>query len=143
MELNPDVWGKWYWGFLHTISINYPNYPNAVTKKMYYELINNFPLFIPCQNISNDFSKLIVSYPVSPYLDNRDSFIRWIHFIHNKINEKMEKPVIPLNEFYINYYEQYKPKSIKFEEFNKIKQKIAYLMIIIFIIFSIYYCYDK
>jgi len=143
MELNPDVWGKWYWGFLHTISITYPNYPNAITKKKYYELINNFPLFIPCQKISTDFSKLISNYPVSPYLDNRDSFIKWVHFIHNKINEKLEKPIIPLNQFYINYYDKYKPTSVKFAEFNKIKQKIVYIVIIIAILFSIYYFYDK
>jgi len=143
MELNPDIWGKWYWGFLHTISLTYPNYPNATTKKKYYELITNFPLFIPCQQISNDFSKLISSYPVSPYLDDRDSFIRWTHFIHNKINEKMEKPLITLNDFYINYYEQYKPTGIKIEEFNKIKQKMVYIFIIMVISFSIYYFYDK
>jgi hypothetical protein len=143
MELNPNVWGKWYWGFLHTIALTYPNFPNANTKKKYYELVNNFPLFIPCKNISNDFSKLINCYPVSPYLDNRDSFIRWTHFIHNKVNEKLEKPLVSLNDFYLTYYEQYKPPSIKFEDFNKLKKKIIYIFLICIILFNIYYFYDK
>ena len=47
MALNPEIWGKWYWGFLHTIAISYPAYPNAVTKKKYYELIQNFHIFLP------------------------------------------------------------------------------------------------
>ena len=143
MELNPGVWGKWYWGFLHTISITYPNHPNAITKKKYYELINNFPLFIPCEKISNEFSKLISNYPVAPYLDNRDSFIRWMHFIHNKVNEKLEKPKITLNDFYLQYYEQYKPKDIKFKEHYKWRKNIMYTFIILFAIGLIVYLYNK
>ena len=40
--------------------------------------------------ISKELEKLIDNYPITPYLDNRDSFVRWTHFIHNKINEKLE-----------------------------------------------------
>ena len=105
--LNPEIWGKWYWGFLHTIAISYPSYPNAVTKKKYYELIQNFHIFLPIEHISTHFSKLIETYPVAPYLDTRETFIKWVHFIHNKINEKMEKPTISLHDFYIQYYQNY------------------------------------
>ena len=88
MALDPKVFGPHYWFFLHTISMNYPKYPNAVTKKKYYDFIQNLPLFIPVEKHAADFSKLLDEYPVSPYLDSRDSFVRWMHFIHNKINEK-------------------------------------------------------
>ena len=87
MALNPEIWGPWYWGFLHTIAIAYPNFPNAETKKKYYELIQSLPLFIPVESISTSFGKLLQLYPVSPYLDNKQSFIKWVHFIHNKIFE--------------------------------------------------------
>ena len=141
--LDPKVWGPHYWFFLHTLAMTYPHHPNAVTKKKYYEFIQNLPLFLPVEEISSSFSKLIEIYPITPYLDNRDSFVRWMYFIHNKINEKLEKPIIPLNEFYINYYDKYKPTGIKLYEFNKIKQKVVYIFIIIGIVFSIYYFYDK
>jgi hypothetical protein len=81
--------------------MTYPHHPNAVTKKKYYEFIQNLPLFLPVEEISGEFSKLIDKYPITPYLDNRDSFVRWMHFIHNKINEKLEKPQISLNEFFV------------------------------------------
>jgi hypothetical protein len=51
-------------------------------------------------------------------LDNRDSFIKWVHFIHNKINEKLEKPIIPLNQFYINYYDKESKLYINRKYFN-------------------------
>jgi hypothetical protein len=141
--LDPEIWGPHYWFFLHTISMTYPKYPNAVTKKKYYEFIQNLPLFIPVENISTEFYKLIEEYPITPYLDNKESLIRWTHFIHNKINAKLEKPSISLGKFYENYYDAYKPKNMKMMEYYKLRQKIIYITVICFIIGAIYYLYDK
>jgi hypothetical protein len=123
--------------------MTYPNRPNAVTKKKYYEFIQNLPLFIPVETMSSDFSKLLDLYPVTPYLDDRESFIRWIWFIHNKINQKLEKPQVSLNEFYINYYEHYKPKNDKMVEYYKLREKAVYCGIIASLVGTIYYLYDK
>ena len=143
MALDPKVFGPHYWFFLHTISMNYPKYPNAVTKKKYYDFIQNLPLFIPVEKHAADFSKLLDEYPVSPYLDSRDSFVRWMHFIHNKINEKLEKRKISLSEFYVQYYEAYKPKEMKFSEYYHLREKAIYLGFIFLVGSTIYYLYDK
>jgi hypothetical protein len=141
--LDPKVWGPHYWFFLHTVAMTYPHHPNTVTKKKYYEFIQNLPLFLPVQEISSEFSKLIDKYPITPYLDNRDSFIRWTHFIHNKINQKLEKPQISLNEFYVKYYDEYKSENVKAGEYSKLKEKLVYSLIIVTIVGSIFYLYDK
>ena len=141
--LDPKVWGPHYWFFLHTLAMTYPNHPNAVTKKKYYEFIQNLPLFLPVEQISGEFSKLIDKYPITPYLDNRDSFVRWMHFIHNKINEKLEKPQISLNEFFIKYYDEYKSQDEKLSQYYNIREKVIYLVIILGISGAIYYLYDK
>jgi hypothetical protein len=141
--LDPKIWGPHYWFFLHTLAMCYPKYPNAVTKKKYYDFVQNIPMFIPTEEISNYFSKLLDEYPVQPYLDNKESFIRWIWFIHNKINKKLEKPEITLDEFYIKYYEEYKSIDIKTAEYYKIREKLMYLGIIIIMSGTIYYLYDR
>ena len=143
MGLDSAIWGPHYWFFLHTITMSYPHRPSTVTKKKYYELIQNIPLFIPIESMSTEFSKLLDNYPVSPYLDSRDSFIRWMHFIHNKINEKLEKPKITLEKFYANYYEAYKPKEIQMQEYFKIRGKIIYFTILLLFLITIYYLYNK
>jgi hypothetical protein len=143
MGLDPTIWGPHYWFFLHTISICYPLRPNSITKKKYYEFIQNIPMFIPNESIATYFSKLLDEYPITPYLDTRDSFIRWMWFIHNKINQKLEKPKISLSKFYEVYYEQYKPKDVKYKEFNKLKNKLIYLFILVVFIFTIIYLYNK
>jgi hypothetical protein len=141
--LDPKVWGPHYWFFLHTVSMTYPKHPNSVTKKKYYEFIQNIPLFIPVEEISKEFEKLIDAYPITPYLDNRDSFVRWVHFIHNKINEKLEKPSMPLNEFLVKYYAQYKSKNDQLAEHSKLREKLVYGGILVSIVGVIYYLYDK
>ena len=141
--LDPKVWGPHYWFFLHTVAMTYPHHPNSVTKKKYYEFIQNLPLFLPVEEISGEFSKLIDKYPIAPYLDNRDSFVRWMHFIHNKINEKLERPKITLNDFFVKYYDEYKSKDIKLAEYYKMRDKAIYIFILISISGLIYYLYDK
>ena len=141
--LDPEIWGPHYWFFLHTISMTYPKYPNAATKKKYYEFIQNLPLFIPVEKISTEFYNIIEEYPITPYLDNKESLIRWMHFIHNKINTKLEKPTISLGKFYENYYDAYKPTNVKMMEYYKLRQKIIYITVVCFIIGVIYYLYDK
>ena len=143
LYLDPKVWGPHYWFFLHTLAMTYPHHPNAVTKKKYYEFIQNLPLFLPVEEISSEFSKLIDKYPITPYLDNRDSFVRWMHFIHNKINAKLEKPQISLNEFFIKYYDEYKSQDVKLHQYYKLREKFLYLGIILGCAGLIYYLYDK
>ena len=142
-DLDPKIWGPHYWFFLHTIAMSYPVHPNAVTKKKYYDFVQNIPLFIPVESMAGEFSKLLDQYPVQPYLDNKESFIRWMWFIHNKINKKLEKPQISLNDFYVKYYEEYKPINEKMSEYYKIRGKLIYSGIIICFFGGIWYLYDK
>ena len=141
--LDSTIWGPHYWFVLHTISVNYPLRPNTVTKKKYYELIQNLPLFIPVETIGNDFIKLLDEYPVTAYLDNRESLIKWMHFIHNKINEKLEKPKISINEFYLRYYEDYKPKDIKMKDYYRWREKIIYSLVLLVTTSLIVYLHNK
>jgi len=143
LQLDPNVWGPHFWFFLHTLAISYPHYPNAITKKKYYELIQNLPLFIPVESNGTDFIKLLDEYPVTAYLDSREALIKWMHFIHNKINEKLEKPKISINEFYLRYYEEYKPKDVKMKEYYRLKEKIIYTLVIMCATGLIVYLYKK
>jgi hypothetical protein len=143
LQLDPSVWGPHFWFFLHTLALSYPHHPNSVTKKKYYELVQNLPLFIPVEVIGNNFNKLLDEYPVTSYLDSRESFVRWMHFIHNKINEKLEKPKISLNDFYFRYYEEYKPKDVKMREYYRWREKLLYVLIVIGVTSTIAYLYNK
>ena len=94
MAMNPEVWGPHYWFFIHTVALSYPLNPNEITKRKYYTLINDMPLFIPDGKSAKNFSDLLDKYPVKPYLDSRASFTKWAHYVHNKINFMCDKPQV-------------------------------------------------
>lgn len=116
-EISSLVWGPKYWYVLHSVAYNYPENPNDVTKRKYYDFIQNIPLFLPNVDMGNNFSNLLDKYPVSPYLDCRDSFIRWVHFIHNKVNGHLNKKEISLCDSLDKYLEN-DPEDIITKRFN-------------------------
>jgi hypothetical protein len=138
MNFDATIWGPHYWFFLHTIAHSYPEFPNAVSKRKYYDLIQNMPIFIPEPEMGNKFSVLLDKYPVSPYLDKRDSFIRWTHFIHNKYNELLGKDELPLHAGIDKYLDEYRPKPIIFSEVIRIKSYMVHLAIILACLFIIF-----
>jgi len=135
---DPTIWGPHYWFFLMTIALSYPEHVNAVTKRKYYDFINNLPIFIPNYEIGNKFSHLLDKYPVSPYLDNRESFCKWIHFIHNKINHIIGKEEVSYSAAIETYFSEYRPKPIYLSE--KIKWR-KYYIISAFILLCLFLIY--
>jgi len=141
MQFEPSVWGPHYWFFLHTVAESYPIHPTKTTKRKYYDLIQNMPLFIPNPKIGNQFSKFLDSYPVTPYLDTRDSFVRWTHFIHNKFNVLLGKEEISLQMALDKYRAEYKPKPVYlYEKINMRRHYIyATLILIMFILIYVFW----
>jgi FAD-linked sulfhydryl oxidase len=141
MQFDANVWGPHYWFFLHTVAESYPMNPNDVTKRKYYDLITNMPLFIPDSDIGDKFSRLLDKYPVSPYLDNRYSFVRWVHFIHNKINIKLGKEELSLPMSLEKYRQEYKPKPIYLSERINMRKHYIHAVLILTLLFLIYIYY--
>ena len=140
---NPIIWGPHYWFVLYTIALSYPLHINECTKKKYYDFITNLPLFLPVPDIGGVFSKFLDAYPVTPYLDSRESLSKWVHFIHNKINSYLGKPELTYYDALNKYYEHYKLKEIKKNDERKNKEKYIFGALIIVIILVIIYLYIK
>tara|TARA_B100000902_G_scaffold226332_1_gene214888 strand:+ start:1311 stop:1742 length:432 start_codon:yes stop_codon:yes gene_type:complete len=134
MALDPTIWGPHFWFVLHTIALTYPNTPNEVTRKKYYDFIQNLPIFLPVEEIGNTFSQFLDKYPVTPYLDSRTSFVKWMHFIHNKINISLGKDELTIEEAMSAYYEHYKPKAVKSDEERRRREKFVFAGMLVIII---------
>jgi fumarate reductase subunit C len=143
MALDPKVWGPPYWFVLHTIAITYPLNPNEVTKKKYYDFIQNLPLFLPVSEIGNNFSAYLDKYPVVPYLDSRPSFMKWVHFIHNKINISIGLPELSMDEAMIRYYDHYRPKVVKNIEQRRRRERFVFVGIVLLVVILVGYLYNK
>lgn len=139
------VWWSHYLFFLTTISIIYPKQPSTLIKKKYYELITSLPIyFIPTDEHSKFFEKMLNLYPITSYLDNKESLCRWVWFLNNRVNEYIEKPKITLDEFYLLYYEHYKPDVEINAIYYKIRKRIVWILVISILLgISVYNIYHK
>jgi hypothetical protein len=139
-----DIWGPVYWFFLMTIALNYPDHANAVMKRKYYDLLQNLPLFIPDSEMGTEFSRMLDKYPVTPYLDYRESFIKWVVFIHNRMNVKLGKREITEEEAIDQYMRAYVDESqIKLKMKNNEWRKYAVFLFVLCILLGVvYYLYQ-
>jgi hypothetical protein len=141
--LDPEIWGPHYWFVLMTMATNYPVNANGVTRKKYYDFIQNLPLFIPNYAIGNRFSALLDRFPVTPYLDTREAFLRWVVFIHNKVNAVLHKDEVTMTEALNAYYAHYKPREISIIEEFKYRKGLVYITLLTVSVYCAYSLYYK
>ena len=140
MFLSSDIWGPKFWFFLQTVAMTYPEQPDARSKKKYYDLIQNFPMFLPNKRMGREFSKKLNEFPITPYLSSRLSFQKWVHFMHNKLNKQLGKPEINFHKGLEQYYLHYEPKKTKRIREMKLQKKYVAIGISVFlVIMGIYY----
>lgn len=135
----PEAWGPHYWFFLHTIAYHYPAFPTNVTKRKYYDLIQNIPIFVPDAKMGDKFAEFLDRYPVSPYLDSRESFMRWTHFVHNKFNTFLGKEEISFYQSLDDYYQQIMPKPIIELKSRTIYRDLMYVGILCLLVLFVYW----
>ena len=141
--MDPEVWGPHYWFVIMTMAVNYPEHANGVTRKKYYDFIQNLPLFMPNYAIGNRFSALLDKYPVTPYLDSREAFLWWVHFIHNKVNAELRKDDVSLTQALNAYYDHYKPREISIMDEIKYRKRLIYGVILVAGIYAAFNLYHK
>ena len=143
MKLKYEIWLPKLQFTLQTIALRYPESPNEVTIRKYYNLIQNLPVFFPDEPLGKDLEKLLDEFPVTPYMNSKQSFMKWIHYLFNKINSKVGKDPVSFYDNLEDYYQHYKPKEIINKEHIKYKKHILYgTTFSLFLLISIYF-YNK
>lgn len=143
MKLKYEIWLPQLKFTLQTIALYYPINPNEITIRKYYNLVQNLPVFFPEEPIGNTMRKILDDFPVQPYLNSKTSFMKWIHFVFNKINKKLEMNTGSFYESLEEYYKNYKPKAIINKEQIRQKKKYMYVFsVVLFLTISTYY-YNK
>ena len=143
MGLNHNVWLPHFKFTLQTIAITYSARPNDVSKRKYYDLIQNLPVFFPLEPIGKNFLNLLDKYPFTPYLSYRMSFMKWVHIIFNKIHEQLEEPLEDFYDSLEKYYEEYKPKEMRNKKLIQTRKRYAQFASALLVIFGIIYFYKK
>ena len=139
-DLKSDVWLPSFWFFMYSTAHAYPDTPNKITKRKYYEFIQNLPLFCPNTDIQKRLLRILDIFPVTPYLDTRDSFTYWVHFVQNKMDNELGNDEHTYFQHLDIYYNTYLPKPFKLsEKFGIQKKHIVLGILAVLAIFIFYY----
>lgn len=121
--LDAAVWGPHFWFVMHTMAYTYPvSNPTPTTKRQMYDFFHRLPLFLPDAAMGGKFQDLLNAYPLTPFLDKRESLMRWVHQIHNRINRTLGKPRIEYQESLDKYRQIYHTHqwSTKYQHYGNV-----------------------
>jgi hypothetical protein len=87
-------WGPMGWITLHSISVNYPENPNADDKAIVKKYLNLFAETISCPSCKSHFTNMYKSYTMANpnWADSRFNLFLFIARAHNTVNKRLDKP---------------------------------------------------
>ena len=131
--MNPNIWGPKLWYSLHIMSFNYPEHPTFLDKRHYNDFFTNLQYVIPCSKCKLHYRHHLEQYPISPHLDTREYFVKWLIHLHNQVNISLNKPVKTYEEVLIDY----KTNLSKYDQIQNTSKLTIYHMFKLIIMLSI------
>tara|TARA_B100000035_G_scaffold315454_1_gene336399 strand:+ start:549 stop:959 length:411 start_codon:yes stop_codon:yes gene_type:complete len=128
-NINPKLWGPYFWQTIHFVAFGYPENPNDIDKKTYADFYENMMKVLPCDKCTISAQELFKKSNISNFLNNKKDLIKWTHSFHKSVNNKLKKESPTLEEFIYNFTNR--PN-------NKIKIIILILLILLFLYKVIY-----
>lgn len=124
------VWGPPLWIGLHAITFGYPykideeSEEHQLKKKVYYDFFKLIGEVLPCKYCRQSYKEYFQELDLKEYLHSRESIVRWLYLIHEKVNDKLKVPDCDRITFYdfTKKYETYRAKckpDSKEQEYKK------------------------
>ncbi len=96
--IKTSFWGPHAWNFLFSsIAGTYPNKfdpkdPSHIRKlKGFTQMINSLKETLPCIYCRQSYTKFLKELPMHDYINSRQSMMKWLYLIHDKVNKKLIK----------------------------------------------------
>ena len=90
-NINPKLWGPYFWQTFHFTAFGYPETPNTTDKSAYKTFFIHFMKILPCDKCSVSSQKIIDTQLLEKALESRETLIRWSYDFHDKVNKKLNK----------------------------------------------------
>ena len=126
--MRPDIWGPHAWIFLHSISLEYPDYPTDNDKNNMKNFINSLGNVLPCKKCITNF-KLHAKTLDDHVLSSKKNLIKWFIDVHNAVNKFNNKQELTYDNALKNILMLYNK--------NNSNILIGYIIVVIIIIFLI------
>jgi len=96
---NTSIWGRHAWTFIHVMAAHYPENPTNEDKHWCSQFLKSLAFLLPCVHCRKHYKDYIHkhSQEMETSTENRELFVEFLINLHNNINERLVKPVMPLN----------------------------------------------
>lgn len=149
--MNQNIWGSSMWFSLHTITMNYPNFPNNEEKynyKIFFESLQNV---IPCAVCKKNYIRHLKEHPINNHLNTKKELVYWLIDMHNMVNAEIGKKQLSYDAVIQKYEDIYNKKIFNENIIENFENKNSYnyynLLVIICVIILIcviyYHIFNK
>ena len=101
--MKPEVWGPPLWYKMHMKTFNYPDVPTNKDKLNIIRYFKNIPNQIPCEKCIRHYKRELIINPIENVVHSKQSLIKWLIDLHNKVNARLNKPILSYNQVYALY----------------------------------------
>jgi hypothetical protein len=131
-NINPKIWGKNYWDFLHMYISTYPEIPTESEKNTFYLVISGIFATLPCEKCRSDTANQLKIFQLNAKtLENNKNLTLWINNIHKSINDKIKREIQINQGIQIN--QNYNTTQNNVKIYNVM---LIFLIVIILIIYA-------
>jgi len=117
--MDPQIWGKHGWIFLHSVTLAYPDEPTENDKQNYRTFFNILPTILPCNACRQNLNKHMEKVSLEQALTTKKSLVKWLIAVHNETNATLGKPILSYEEVIAIYKQLYsQSKTDKIELFT-------------------------
>lgn len=107
------IWGPGGWTFMHSITFGYPIEPTDEQKKQYKQFFESVGDVLPCSYCRDSYKKFISTGNTKltdDVMQNRESLTKWLYYLHEAVNNKLE----------VDYGVTYKDVCHRYESYRAI-----------------------
>src|SRR5579872_5679164 len=117
-------WGHCGWGFLHPITLAYPQNPTDREKAAYKAFFEALAYTLPCPECQRHYQEFLAANPLSDtILTNTRTLSTWLHNLHNDVRARQNKQQESFWEMVI----QYEPPEVAAVELGLSEDEILQL----------------
>lgn len=104
--MDPKVWGKHGWFFLHSVTMGFPDEPSEEDKHHYLQFFKLLEHVLPCDICKKHYKTITKRNPLTfSRLAHKKNIVEWLIQVHNEANIYAKKPTKNYDEV-IELYKQ-------------------------------------
>lgn len=98
MGIDPQVFGKYFWGTMHLSALGAPDVFDATLANTYKTFFNQIANVLPCHSCKEHLAQTYQNILIDNALTGSHALFAWTVDIHNAVNVRLGKPEMAVED---------------------------------------------